>query len=137
MSVLERLSGRGSAGSKVVAIGGGEVGCELAKYLAIQGKEAVSLETLPEILNGTGPRAHVLLRLRDLGVRLTESRVMEVSGAGTQLRARQLDVPRRRRRYRGGSALIGGRGSARRSAWQRGDRAHLWPPRGMLPLVRG
>jgi 2,4-dienoyl-CoA reductase-like NADH-dependent reductase (Old Yellow Enzyme family)/thioredoxin reductase len=84
VSAWDVLSGRETAGAKVVVMGGGEVGCELAEHLAAQGKDVVVLEILPEVLTGTEPRARVLLvrRLRDLGVQvLTQSRVAEVRGA--------------------------------------------------------
>ncbi len=77
------LSGKESAGRKVVVMGGGEVGCELAEYLAGQGKEVTIIEVLNQILNGTEPRARVLLlrRLAELGVQvLTQSRVVEIRG---------------------------------------------------------
>lgn len=83
VSAWDLLSGRETAGAKVVVIGGGEVGCELAEYLAAQGKDVAVMEILPEILNGTEPRARVLLlrRLLELGVQvLTQSRVLEVRG---------------------------------------------------------
>ncbi len=84
VSSWDVLSGREAAGAKVVVMGGGEVGCELAEYLAVQGKDVVLVEMLPEVLNGTEPRARVLLmrRLRDLKVHvLTQSRVVAVRGA--------------------------------------------------------
>jgi NADPH-dependent 2,4-dienoyl-CoA reductase/sulfur reductase-like enzyme len=84
LSSWDVLSGRETVGAKVVIMGGGEVGCELAEYLAALGKDVVIIEMLPEILNGTEPRARVLLirRLRALGVQvLTQSRVVEVRGA--------------------------------------------------------
>jgi 2,4-dienoyl-CoA reductase-like NADH-dependent reductase (Old Yellow Enzyme family)/thioredoxin reductase len=83
VSSWDVLSGREVVGAKVVVMGGGEVGCELAEYLAAQGKDIVIVEMLPEILNGTEPRARVLLvrRLCDFGVHvLTQSRVVEVRG---------------------------------------------------------
>ncbi len=84
VSSWDVLSGRETTGAKVLVMGGGEVGCELAEYLAVQGKDVVLVEMLPEVLNGTEPRARVLLmrRLRDLKVHvLTQSRVVAVQGA--------------------------------------------------------
>ncbi|MFH1605637.1 MAG: FAD-dependent oxidoreductase [Pseudomonadota bacterium] len=77
------LSGRETPGAKVVVMGGGEVGCELAEHLAVQGKEVIVVEVLDDILNGSEPRARTLLvrRLYELGVQvLVKSRVMEVLG---------------------------------------------------------
>ena len=77
------LSGREAVGAKVVVMGGGEVGCELAEYLAAQGKDVTIVEIQSDILIGTEPRARVLLirRLHELGVEvLTQSRVVAVRG---------------------------------------------------------
>ncbi|MBE0624059.1 MAG: FAD-dependent oxidoreductase [Burkholderiales bacterium] len=81
VSAWDLLSGRATAGAMTLVIGGGEVGCELAEYLAAQGREVVIVELLSSVLNGTEPRARTLLlrRLRELGVQvLTQSRVIEV-----------------------------------------------------------
>ena len=83
VSAWDVLAGREPTGAKVVVIGGGEVGCELAEYLAAHGKDVTILEILPDVLNGTEPRARTLLvrRLRDLDVQvLTQSRVVDVRG---------------------------------------------------------
>jgi len=78
------LSGKETAGAKVVVMGGGEVGCELAEYLAGQGKDVVILEILHDLAMNMEPRGRVLLlqRLRRLGVKaLVQSRVCEVRGS--------------------------------------------------------
>lgn len=84
VSAWEVLAGTESAGAKVVVLGGGEVGCELAEYLATQGKEVVILELLQDLALTMEPRGRVLLvqRLRELGVQvLLQSRMSEVRGA--------------------------------------------------------
>ncbi len=83
VSAWEVLSGRGSVGRKVVVMGGGEVGCELAEYLAAQGKEVVILEVLQDLALNMEPRGRALLiqRLHRLGVQaLLQSRLDEVRG---------------------------------------------------------
>lgn len=84
VSAWDVLAGKHTAGAKVVVMGGGEVGCELAEHLATQGNEVTVVEMLPDILTGTEPRARALLvrRLRELGVQaLTHSKLVEVRGA--------------------------------------------------------
>jgi 2,4-dienoyl-CoA reductase-like NADH-dependent reductase (Old Yellow Enzyme family)/thioredoxin reductase len=82
VSAWDVLSGQVAVGSKVVVIGGGEVGCELAELLASSGKQVVILEMLDEIAVDMEPRGRRLLlrRLAKLGVHvLTQARVTEVT----------------------------------------------------------
>jgi NADPH-dependent 2,4-dienoyl-CoA reductase/sulfur reductase-like enzyme len=84
VSAWDVLAGRASTGSTVVVIGGGEVGCEVAEYLATQGRDVVIVEILGDLALTMEPRARVLLiqRLRELGVRaLVQSRIAEVRGS--------------------------------------------------------
>jgi 2,4-dienoyl-CoA reductase-like NADH-dependent reductase (Old Yellow Enzyme family)/thioredoxin reductase len=84
VSAWDVFTGTASTGAKVVVIGGGEVGCELAEYLAGQGKEVVILELLPELAATMEPRGRTLLvqRLRQLAVAvLLQSRAVEVRGS--------------------------------------------------------
>lgn len=84
VSAWDVLSGRASTGAKVVVIGGGEVGCELAEYLATQGKDVLVLEILGDLALTMEPRARVLLiqRLRELGVTaMVQSAIREVRGS--------------------------------------------------------
>jgi pyruvate/2-oxoglutarate dehydrogenase complex dihydrolipoamide dehydrogenase (E3) component len=75
------LKGHVAVGNKVVMVGGGEVGCEVAELLASSGKQVVILEILGEIAADMEPRGRRLLlqRLATLGVHvLTRARVTEV-----------------------------------------------------------
>lgn len=84
VSAWDVLSGTASTGSKVVVVGGGEVGCELAEYLATANKEVVIVETLRDLAITMEPRARVLLiqRLRELGVTvILQSRIVDVCGS--------------------------------------------------------
>lgn len=83
VSAWDVLSGRATTGSKVVVIGGGEVGCELAELLAGQGKGVVILELLHDLALNMEPRGRTLLigRLRQLRVAaLLKASVVEVRG---------------------------------------------------------
>jgi pyruvate/2-oxoglutarate dehydrogenase complex dihydrolipoamide dehydrogenase (E3) component len=84
ISAWDVLSGKEVAGVNIVMIGGGEVGCESAEYLATQGKEVVIVELLQDLAGNMEPRGRTLLlqRLRQLDVKvLLQSSVVEVRGA--------------------------------------------------------
>lgn len=55
VSSIQALSGNISIGQKVVVIGGGLVGCELALEYAMEGKEAAIVEALPGIMMSGAP----------------------------------------------------------------------------------
>ncbi|MEW6328338.1 MAG: FAD-dependent oxidoreductase [Thermodesulfobacteriota bacterium] len=69
-------------GQKIVIIGGGDIGCETADWLAKPGREVTVVEMLPEVLGRMKdiPRARLLARLTDKRVNiLTDTRVTEIS----------------------------------------------------------
>ena len=72
ITALEVLSGEKRAGAKVVVIGGGTIGCEIAEMLASEGKRVTILEMLPKIGMDIGPteRFIMLSSLREKGVTL-------------------------------------------------------------------
>jgi len=75
-------------GRKIVIIGGGDIGCETADWLAEPGREVTVVEMLPEVLGRMKdiPRARLLARLADKGVTiLTDTRVTEISGTMVSL----------------------------------------------------
>jgi pyruvate/2-oxoglutarate dehydrogenase complex dihydrolipoamide dehydrogenase (E3) component len=69
---LELLSGEKTAGEKVVVIGGGTIGCEIAEMLASEGKRVTVLEMLPRIGTDIGPTERFIMisSLREKGVDL-------------------------------------------------------------------
>ncbi|MEW6186465.1 MAG: FAD-dependent oxidoreductase [Thermodesulfobacteriota bacterium] len=85
VSAEEVLWGRVSTGQRVVIIGGGQVGCETAYYLAAKGKEVTVIELTKRLAGGMGPM--VRRRLMD-GLKtnrvsmMTEIKVEEISGTG-------------------------------------------------------
>ena len=70
MTFSEVLSGKTQVGHSVVIIGGGMVGCELAEFLADQGKMVTILEILDEVATEMwhGLGAFMRVRLQDKGV---------------------------------------------------------------------
>ncbi len=51
ITAVDALLGKKSIGNEVIIVGGGEVGCETAVWLAQQGKKITVVEVLPNILN--------------------------------------------------------------------------------------
>lgn len=102
VSAWDVLSGTATTGAKVVVIGGGEVGCELAEHLRAQGKDVVIVELLHDVALTMEPRGRTLLvqRLRQLGVGvLARAKVVEVSAravvyeqGGIQSRVEDVDT---------------------------------------------
>ncbi|MDD5154316.1 MAG: NAD(P)/FAD-dependent oxidoreductase [Desulfovibrionales bacterium] len=75
-------------GRKIVIIGGGDIGCETADWLAEPGREVTVVEMLPEVLGRMKdiPRARLLARLADKGVNiLTDTRITKISGTMVSL----------------------------------------------------
>jgi 2,4-dienoyl-CoA reductase-like NADH-dependent reductase (Old Yellow Enzyme family)/thioredoxin reductase len=84
VSAWDVLSGRARTGATVVVVGGGEVGCEVAEYLATRGARVTIVEMLGDLALAMEPRARTLLlqRLRGLGVTaMVQSRIAAVHGA--------------------------------------------------------
>jgi 2,4-dienoyl-CoA reductase (NADPH2) len=87
ITALEVLSGEKTAGEKVVVIGGGTIGCEIAEMLAGEGKSVTVLEMLPKIGLEIGPteRFIMLSSLREKGVDLqVTAQATAISAAGVE-----------------------------------------------------
>jgi 2-enoate reductase len=88
VTCIELLSGEKEAGKKVTVIGGGLVGCEIALWLARQGKQVMIMEMLPELMSGSLPVPQMnrvmLLDLLDFnGVEVfTGIQIKEISSDG-------------------------------------------------------
>ncbi len=67
---VDVISGASQTGEKVAVIGGGEVGCETAEFLADRGKKVTVIEMLPQVLADSVPlrKTKLLRRLRQKGV---------------------------------------------------------------------
>jgi 2,4-dienoyl-CoA reductase (NADPH2) len=84
---LELLSGEKKAGGKVVVIGGGTIGCEIAEMLAAECKSVTILEMLPKMGMDIGPteRFIMLSSLREKGVALqVNAEAKGISDAGVE-----------------------------------------------------
>ena len=58
VSCTDVLTGKRTLGNKVVVVGGGLVGCEIAYEALLNGKEVTVVEGLPEILSSGAPVPH-------------------------------------------------------------------------------
>jgi pyruvate/2-oxoglutarate dehydrogenase complex dihydrolipoamide dehydrogenase (E3) component len=70
VTAREIVGERFEAGKTVVVVGGGDVGCETAEYLAVRGRQVTILEMLPDIANEL-----IWFRKQTLVQRLMEHRV--------------------------------------------------------------
>lgn len=84
----ELYEGRVVAGQRIVILGGGEIGCETAEWLAAPNRRVTVVELLPEVLSRMKkiPRQQLLARLKEKGVEiLTETRVASIDEKGVRL----------------------------------------------------
>ena len=75
------LSGKATAGGCIVVVGGGQVGAEVAEFLAEQGRKVTVVEILDELARGMVgiARLPLLCRLEELGVAVwTMASVLEI-----------------------------------------------------------
>ena len=81
-------------GERVVIIGGGQIGCETAHFLASLGKKVVVVAR-HDAAARMGPleRKHLLLKLHEIGVVIhTNAGVQEITDGGVQIRVNDQDV---------------------------------------------
>ncbi|RLC08076.1 MAG: 2-enoate reductase, partial [Deltaproteobacteria bacterium] len=80
------LKGKKTAGDRVVIVGGGLAGCEVAIWLADKGRQTIIVEMLPELMAGNN---HVPGQVRMMTLNLLEKHSTtiitdnQVSVAGT------------------------------------------------------
>jgi 2,4-dienoyl-CoA reductase-like NADH-dependent reductase (Old Yellow Enzyme family)/thioredoxin reductase len=82
---IDVLAGKKAVGEIVVIIGGGQIGCETADFLAAMGKKVTIVEILNDVAIDMGPlaRAPLLKRLRERGVSIhTNTSVEEINERG-------------------------------------------------------
>jgi 2,4-dienoyl-CoA reductase (NADPH2) len=72
VTALEVLGGEREVGERVVIVGGGMIGCEVAEHLAESGKKVTIVEMLERIGNDIGmtTRWVIMQRLRNAGIRM-------------------------------------------------------------------
>lgn len=88
VTAADLLLGKNEAGGKVIIIGGGLVGCEVALYLAQRGKTVTIIEILDRILHDVFVinRMHLEKLLSEAGVEvLTESSVLKITDQGVSV----------------------------------------------------
>ena len=69
MSAVDLLKGKKTAGDRVVIVGGGLAGCEVAIWLADKGRQTIIVEMLPELMAGDN---HVPGQIRMMTLNLLE-----------------------------------------------------------------
>jgi len=87
---VDVLAGKKAVGEMVVVIGGGQIGCETADFLAATRKQVTIVEILNDVAIDMGPLARIplLKRLRERGVKVyTNTTVHEISERGVSAEA--------------------------------------------------
>jgi 2,4-dienoyl-CoA reductase-like NADH-dependent reductase (Old Yellow Enzyme family)/thioredoxin reductase len=88
MTAWEVLEGRKQPGIKVLIVGGGMVGCEVADFLGEHMHRVTLIEMLPEIAQDVPPQIKFFLlqRLKEYGVRVeTDTKVVEFLEDGARV----------------------------------------------------
>ena len=91
ITAVDLLKGEKTIGERVVIVGGGLSGCEIAIWLAEKGRPSVIVEMLPDLMAGGAPvPGQVKMMTLDLLARYgvtthTDSRVSEITSAGVTL----------------------------------------------------
>lgn len=87
-TAVDVLLKRNKVGNKAVIMGGGEMGCEVAVWLAEQGKKVTIVELMRDILTDTVFMNKAMLQkmLHDTGVNiLTSTRILEITDEGINI----------------------------------------------------
>ncbi|MFC1981606.1 FAD-dependent oxidoreductase [Chloroflexota bacterium] len=85
ITVADVLTGRAETGETVLVVGGGDVGCETANFLAVKGKKVTVVEMLDEIAPNMAAwsRRALLDELARGGVQIiTETKIDSITGRG-------------------------------------------------------
>ncbi|MFH1087661.1 MAG: FAD-dependent oxidoreductase [Chloroflexota bacterium] len=89
VTAIDLLTGRADVGEKVIVAGGGVTGCEVAVWLARQGKAVTVVEMLAQLIpedTNTANRMMLLEMIAKSGVSsLTGARIAEITGRGVTL----------------------------------------------------
>jgi 2,4-dienoyl-CoA reductase-like NADH-dependent reductase (Old Yellow Enzyme family)/thioredoxin reductase len=87
VSALDVLGGYKTIRERVLVVGGGRIGCEVAEFLAERYKEVMILEVLGEIGSDIGPslRPRTLKRIKDAGIQIeTGVKIIEITEYGVR-----------------------------------------------------
>ena len=88
VTAVDLLLGRKEPGATVAVIGGGNVGCETALYLAQEGKNVAIVEVLDAVARDMHwlNRLHLLRLLADADVKIfTNTNILEITGEGVAI----------------------------------------------------
>ncbi len=88
ISAWEVLSGRAEVGANVAIIGGGDVGCELAEYIAGKGSQVTIVEMLDDVAPGflIGAKPLLIREFRQLGLDyITKAKVTRIEAGSLTL----------------------------------------------------
>jgi 2,4-dienoyl-CoA reductase (NADPH2) len=88
VSFMEALTGAKEIGYRVLVVGGGKIGCEVAEFLNKKGKQVTVFEKLPKVIRDVGPttRFSVMMRLKASSIKLeTNARVVRIAENGVEV----------------------------------------------------
>ena len=88
ITAVDLLSKNKEVGTNIVILGGGVMGCEIALWLAMKGKQITVIEKLPEVAQGIfqGDRTLLLKLLDKNGVKiLTNSKIIKINNDKVQI----------------------------------------------------
>jgi 2,4-dienoyl-CoA reductase-like NADH-dependent reductase (Old Yellow Enzyme family)/thioredoxin reductase len=87
VTALDVLGGYKTIHERVLVVGGGRIGCEVAEFLAERYKEVMILDMLGEIGSDIGPslRPRVLKRIKESGIQIeTGVKIMQITEKGVR-----------------------------------------------------
>lgn len=88
VSFTEALTRAKEIGYRILVVGGGKIGCEVAEFLNKKGKQVTVFEKLPKVIRDIGPttRFSVMMRLKASSIKLeTNARVVKIAENGVEV----------------------------------------------------
>lgn len=88
VSFMDVLTGSKEVGYRVLIVGGGKIGCEVAEFLNRKGKQVTVIERLPKVIRDIGPttRFSVMMRLKASSIKLeTNARAVRIDKNGVEI----------------------------------------------------
>lgn len=88
VSFTDALTGAKEIGYRVLIVGGGKIGSEVAEFLSRKGKQVTVFEKLPKAIRDIGPttRYSVMMRLKASSIKMeTNARVVRIAENGVEV----------------------------------------------------
>ena len=88
ISLMDALTGAKDVGYRVLIIGGGKIGCEVAEFLNRKGKQVTVFERRPKVIRDIGPttRFSVMMRLKASSIQMeTNAEVIRITENGLEI----------------------------------------------------